>query len=338
MSHFTATVVVSKQRLATHGSVGDAVNAMLAPYNENADEVDPSILTFKDEEDEMLTDYQEKPMEAVRLANGTLVSKYDNRLKNDRREHFAVPCSEVYATFDEYADKFCGYKRRDPKTGRYGYWKNPQAKWDWYSIGGRWMGFFPVKPGARIFLGRAGAFDNKPTEGGSDICRIGDLDWERITDEMNKRAIEFWDAFVVFREHGKHTDPEKNEPFGVRSTALDMGLCQVVRDEAEGKRLGGFRWGDQNAMSESDERRNWYDVYSDIDQETFFRNWLEYFCPIRSYAILNDDGWHQPGEMGWWGCDSATSESRREYAQSFLGKFIRDVDPESLLVVVDCHI
>ena len=42
--------------------------------------------------------------------------------------------------------EWCGQENRDPKTGRYGYWRNPNAKWDWYSTGGRWAGHFLIKP------------------------------------------------------------------------------------------------------------------------------------------------------------------------------------------------
>lgn len=33
--------------------------------------------------------------------------------------------------------------------GYYGYWHNPNAKWDWYSIGGRWNGYLLLKNGKR---------------------------------------------------------------------------------------------------------------------------------------------------------------------------------------------
>lgn len=34
---------------------------------------------------------------------------------------------------------------QDPETGAWGYYANPNAKWDWYTIGGRWRGYFPIK-------------------------------------------------------------------------------------------------------------------------------------------------------------------------------------------------
>jgi len=52
----------------------------------------------------------------------------------------------IYATFEEFCQAHHGYKGRDEKTGKYGYWENPNAKWDWYQLGGRWNGFFKMKP------------------------------------------------------------------------------------------------------------------------------------------------------------------------------------------------
>jgi hypothetical protein len=48
-----------------------------------------------------------------------------------------------YTTFEEFAERW--YKRKPNENGKYGYWHNPNAKWDWYELGGRWTGFFKLK-------------------------------------------------------------------------------------------------------------------------------------------------------------------------------------------------
>ena len=37
----------------------------------------------------------------------------------------------------------------DEWTGRRGYWQNPNARWDWYAIGGRWGGMLRLRDGSR---------------------------------------------------------------------------------------------------------------------------------------------------------------------------------------------
>jgi len=56
-----------------------------------------------------------------------------------------TPIREAYKTFEEYVKDYCSYSERDPEKGRYGYWDNPKAKWDWYQLGGRWTGVFKLK-------------------------------------------------------------------------------------------------------------------------------------------------------------------------------------------------
>src|SRR5579859_6601454 len=52
-------------------------------------------------------------------------------------------CPKEYMVFHE--DDDCNSV--DPETGKKGYWENPNRKWDWYSLGGRWAGFFLLKNG-----------------------------------------------------------------------------------------------------------------------------------------------------------------------------------------------
>lgn len=44
---------------------------------------------------------------------------------------------ERYLSFFENED--CDI---DPKTGKHGYWENPNKKWDWWQVGGRYRCFF----------------------------------------------------------------------------------------------------------------------------------------------------------------------------------------------------
>jgi len=114
------------------------------------------------------------------------------------------------------------------------------AKWDWYAIGGRWLGFFAVKPGTTLRLGSPGTFNNQPTPGQADIVYRRDLDTDK---------------------------------------------------------------------------------------------------PVRTtFAVLNDDGWHEPGSMGWFGMSSTTPESGADFKEKFEERFINKCAPDDTLVVVDCHI
>ena len=47
-----------------------------------------------------------------------------------------------YDTPEECASDYFGYTKEGEDWGR---WTNPNSKWDWYTIGGRWTGFFKPK-------------------------------------------------------------------------------------------------------------------------------------------------------------------------------------------------
>lgn len=58
----------------------------------------------------------------------------------------------------------------------------------------------------------------------------------------------------------------------------------------------------------------------------------------RTFAMINLDGeWHDQGKMGWFGMSDATPDSVKAFIKRFY-KYIENVDPNTYLVIVDCHI
>ena len=71
------------------------------------------------------------------------------------------------------------------------------------------------------------------------------------------------------------------------------------------------------------------------DEDTFVKSCL---LPAGWGVVTPDGAWHAPGDVGWFGMDDATAQSRREWAETFHEKFIEPYDPEAKVVIVDCHI
>ena len=88
--------------------------------------------------------------------------------------------------------------------------RNPDGEWDWYAIGGRWLGYVNVKPGAPSLLGDPGTMGNDPV-GGADVFRKGDIDYETMSLSHALDAARAWDE--VF---DKYPDDE-----GIREILLD---------------------------------------------------------------------------------------------------------------------
>ena len=134
-------------------------------------------------------------------------------------EERTVPYRALYADFETFMRDYHGYEETDGKTGEYGYWENPNRKWDWYTPGGRWTGYFTLKPEIEEVMKRAdaahGNIDNldpadrevlaslligspglftAPAEGYKvDGCLKGHIDIERMRGESAESAAEQWD-------------------------------------------------------------------------------------------------------------------------------------------------
>lgn len=319
MSHFIVLVRLP----AVETDLTDALAKALLPYKESGcgDEDPPGLaqyLVFHDREEECLNDYQTKTTEAIELADGTLVSRYD-KLYYDSWNHKTnlpqgakekeVPFTELYPTFEAYLEGWEGLTK-DPTNGKYGYWKNPNQKWDWYAIGGRWSNYLPT------------------TDGKVNFCRIEQLDFDSLAKEQAAKAKAFYEAYQKALVEGVSQDW-----FGwdsnVRDRAVATGLVKVVNPkDLTGQETRTATWPrDANKI----------DVLTPISEADFYTKWASLFNPIKPWATVDAQGWHEQGKMGWWACSDATTESTYAFANGFMD-WLKSGDTQDWLVAVDCHI
>ena len=55
------------------------------------------------------------------------------------------------------------------------------------------------------------------------------------------------------------------------------------------------------------------------------------------YAVVTEDGWHAPGDMGWWGMSSDETKDRDEFDQKF-ADLLAEQNDDAVITMVDCHI
>lgn len=100
-----------------------------------------------------------------------------------------------YENLEEFADEYHGYSKLEG-SDEWGRWTNPNSKWDWYSIGGRWTGFFKIKDNPKypddIYFGSPGAFGNQAPIGYADSIRICDIDFEGMKNDKIEKAKSDW--------------------------------------------------------------------------------------------------------------------------------------------------
>lgn len=206
---------------------------------------------------------------------------------------------------------------------------NPNAKWDWYVVGGRWTGFFKVKEQAlaagRFNVGRPGIMTEAPEEGYADQCLKGDIDFEFMREKARREAVEKANAYYSWRD--KFPDFESWER---------------VRDRIGTDKIDEARkfYHDQPGRKELDEAcgstwfgPDWPEIFKDGQEKYIERQMASSFA---TFAVLKDGEWYERGSMGWWGCVSDEKDQDAWHQQIY--DLIKDLPDDTLLTVVDCHI
>jgi len=190
MSHFTVLVI------------GEDLEGQLAPYDEQIE----------------VTPYKQ-------YADSDQIAHYES-LYREKHDGQDPEDDQVLVTW--LREEFNYHEFQRDQTGIYEMSTyNPKSKWDWYSVGGRWTGYFVTRKwssvteawntihdeavargldhddagaeadeyvGARFEpqLGQPGAFHNEPTND-ADVCVKGDVDVEAMRSARIQDAEDWWD-------------------------------------------------------------------------------------------------------------------------------------------------
>lgn len=246
------------------------IDALLAPYNENL-EVEPYLKLTNDEaivkaREEYDDNYSEKEL-----------------IKNYAEDYgYTILDDGLYSTY------------------------NPNSKWDWYSIGGR--------------------FD-------------GDL---YLTDEGIEEAINYpnnpqWFKDMPREEQVEHVKWVNSAPLKYIQWFTPLS----EEDKAELKRWWEINIdGDELKDGEKKDEHFFWNPdwfmrrYKDADTYIKVKEMMTFF------AVLTPDGeWHEPSKMGWFACTDGEPEDELKWDLEFYDRFIKpNIDSDLICTVVDCHI
>jgi len=243
---------------------------------------------------------------------------------------------QQYVSLEDFAREYYGYEVVNDVLG---VTTNPNSKWDWWKIGGRWCGHFNMKPKYNmLYDDNALAREKGYSKGerswtnkdeivkGYDIIKKGDIDLEtgfqekfdeklkhfEIYIEVAKQFPEYktWDEVYGDDNIANSSEVYWSQPILVE---LDKRLKEAFPDQYgwESPKPETFCFGE-------------YDAYKNkIRYQTF-----------GTYAILKDGEWMQKGEMGWFGCDSnVNGDWETQWFEIF-----NSIPDDHWIVVVDCHI
>jgi hypothetical protein len=171
MSHFTVLVI------------GEDVEGQLAPFDENL-EVNPYVIHNK--------------RNAAKELAAEVQKYYEYTHGKNKKNYNQVSCKEQLKKYqkmtpEEYWQQLVKYEDKDNvRNGCIYSTYNPQSKWDWYSMGGRWMGFFKAKIGASGDIGNPGVFDNEAKPNHFDSMLKKDIDFEGMKEESIAERKRLW--------------------------------------------------------------------------------------------------------------------------------------------------
>jgi len=143
--------------------IGDDPEGQLAPFDENESVEEYCTGEVSEEDKQRMLDFYKK--------------EHKSRIRS------------FDSCYKRYGEDWNGNRWR---KGEDGIWRefstyNPNSKWDWYALGGRWSGaYIRLKEGAASGIkGEPGVFDNEP---GWDAARKGDIDFEAIRHNGEERG------------------------------------------------------------------------------------------------------------------------------------------------------
>jgi len=277
MSHFTVLVI---------GKELDELLDVMAPYDENLEVPEYVAMTLEQAREERLKQIAryEKYLEFPDEYDIERVERRIKELKNTDDKDYFTSQTKFYEEHDEEGN---------PVTTT-----NPNGYWDWWSVGGRWAGYFRLKDGKTGEKGDPGIFvDEKavadPTR--CDSALFGDIDWEAIRIAHLEELKDWWKR--------------------VAEEVEEKALC--------GKEAENYR----NMRFDGDYKTE--EEYVDANKD----KWNVFYA-----AVTPDGEWHWAGKMGWFGQSNTTPDESDKWDREFWGRFLKDMDPDTRLTVLDCHI
>jgi hypothetical protein len=349
MSHFTVLVI------------GPDHEKQLQPFHEfectgTVDEFVQDVDETEEKRDEFATDTRT----VVALPTGEVVSAYDERFYRDKTAEERggvmawpervrelppglVPFEQKFERIEDWAEYnghallMHGEQPDFEEKHKFGYIQldeagqivkavrrtNPNKKWDWWQVGGRWSGFLKLKPGGSGSHGKR-SWTNAGEASDDARCDSAlkrDVDFDGMRDERGAKAGALWDKAQALTG-GQTWEPwdsvrERMKPdYDSARTFYNSQPAVVALREGD---RDAFLWDLDDALSGS--------------REAFVaaaRN-----RALATFAVLHRGEWTERGEMGWWACVSNEMDANRWY--QLFNDMLDGLPEDTLLTVVDCH-
>lgn len=186
---------------------------------------------------------------------------------------------------------------------------NPNKKWDWWTVGGRWRGLLQDRQGGK-----------------HDQLQVGNLDVAGRIEAGVAQAMHDWDRLRKAMQ-------------GLEFRTMEQCLGDTENASESEREAARKAYWDQPAMTVFKNFDSNYRISKQLDIMSM--ECEEYInmaaCgSMTTFAYVKDDEWHQKGDMGWFGM-SSDEMPKGVWEKQWL-EMVLDLPPESWITIVDCHI
>ncbi len=306
--------------------VDDAIAEKMEPYCECTE--DMRYLEFVDQSEDIESEYENGTANFIRLPQGNLlpehfVSKFCIRdgmvfqrragqLRHEKRTKKAkkmkayenLPFKKVYKSLADFAEHYYGATYHEEHQA-YGYYTNPNSFWDWYSIGGRWPAEFLVKETCKEYsIGERSEHEEMPPAPEGYIWVVA----------ARKKDIEWRVAFEWERERMTKRFYMLEECF--KNGKLPEGMFAMMNESG----IGFFGETYYVAGETLDENLKRCGYAEDLKYHAAAGAFIDHdgaYCDRFDILGPHDD------KDGW---------------IRLLDKFVEEMDDDTVVVAVDCHV
>lgn len=236
------------------------------------------------------------------------------------------------------------------------------SKWDWWTIGGRWAGFFKVKSGVssheqpkipvnpfspeltredREHFEKLGVLDGRHT----DQARKRDIDFEGMREDARSAAGKDWDDY---QRVTAGTPPLRSWQQVCSEMGFDLTLDWTTLSDEEraeqqelikAARTAYHEQPRMQALNSSEEFKHHFfmgdgpDTF-EVPREDFMERAARHVAV--PFALVINGEWIGKGDMGWFGMSSG--EVDQEVWNARVHDLYDSLDGDTLLTLVDAHI
>lgn len=195
---------------------------------------------------------------------------------------------------------------------------NPNKKWDWWVVGGRWRGYFKLKPGCSGRLGEASfmADNNKDLPGRADCARKCDIDWAGMQQDAAFAAAKRFDEIASFGP-------------------IDWESFESIRKRVKDAKKARQIYYAQSVIKKITAKNPFL---SDLDEflvgrEAYIADAAKH--ATAPFAFIKDGQWFERGKMGFWAI--VFDDNPEKHYEDWI-KVFESLPDDTMMTCVDCHI